>query len=393
LENQREKFDIPADIRYLNCAYMSPQLLSVAEAGVRALNRKNQPWNYTVGDFFEPLRDLQKLFAGIIGSDEPERVAVTPSVSYGLANVARNLPARPGLNVVVAGEQFPSNVYTWTRWAEDCGSEVRIISNPQMKGEKESWNEKIHKAIDGNTVALAIGNVHWADGKVFDLVELRKKTNECGAMLIIDGTQSVGAKPFDVEALQADAVICAGYKWLMGPYSIGMAWYGPRFDDGIPIEQNWIHRNGSEDFKNLVNYQSQYREKAARYSVGESSNFILLPMMVEALKQIRDWGVENISKHCGEITGETFDELRECGCEVGDGGEISPHLFGIRLPEGFAPESLQEVFAREKIIVSLRGSAVRVSPHVYNTREDIFALLQCIKTTIRKKAGIGRISP
>ena len=99
-----------------------------------------------------------------------------------------------------------------------------------------------------------------------------------GARFVIDGTQSVGALPFDVGHTRPDAVACAGYKWLTGPYSVGTAWYGPAFDGGTPIEENWITRAGSDRFNELVNYRDDYRPGAIRYDVSERSNFILLPM-------------------------------------------------------------------------------------------------------------------
>jgi selenocysteine lyase/cysteine desulfurase len=102
------------------------------------------------------------------------------------------------------------------------------------------WNEKILSAIDNNTRAVALGNVHWADGTLFQLEEIRKRTRDVGALLIVDGTQSVGVMPFDVKKIQPDALVCAGYKWLLGPYSIGLAYYSEYFDEGTPIEESWL---------------------------------------------------------------------------------------------------------------------------------------------------------
>ena len=80
----------------------------------------------------------------------------------------------------------------------------------------------------------------------------------------------------------------------MGPYGCGYAYYGERMDNGTPLEENWINRAGSEDFRNLVNYQENYRPFANRYSVGEHSNFIMTPMQVAGLQQVNAWGQENI---------------------------------------------------------------------------------------------------
>ena len=107
-----------------------------------------------------------------------------------------------------------------------------------------------------------MSHIHWADGTLFDLKAIRQRTRDVGALLIIDGTQSIGALPFDIQEIQPDALICAGYKWLMGPYSLGLAYLGEFFDEGIPIEENWKNRHNSHHFARLVNYEDKYQPHA-----------------------------------------------------------------------------------------------------------------------------------
>ncbi len=183
------------------------------------------------------------------------------------------------------------------RLCDENKAQLKTISPPENLADRgKIWNERIVEAIDRNTRLVALGNVHWADGTKFNLLEIRKRTRDVGALLVIDGTQSVGALPFDVSKIQPDALVCAGYKWLLGPYAIGIAYYGEYFDDGKPIEENWINRKLSEDFTALVNYKSEYQPGALRYEVGERSNFILVPMMTAALKQINRWKPEKYSR-------------------------------------------------------------------------------------------------
>ena len=165
------------------------------------------------------------------------------------------------------------------------------------------------EAIDEETVGVAIGHVHWADGTLFKLDEIRQRLNDVDGFLFVDGTQSVGALPFDLETIKPDVLVCAGYKWLMGPYSIGLAYYNERFDKGEPLENNWINRYDSENFRGLVNYQDKYREAAYRYNVGEQSNFILLPMLNAAVKQVLKWGPESIQSYCMELMEDAITYL------------------------------------------------------------------------------------
>jgi len=234
-------------------------------------------------------------------------------------------------------------------------------------------------------VAVALGNVHWADGTIFNLKELRAKTDEHEASLIVDGTQSVGAYPIDIQDVKLDALICASYKWLLGAYASGVAFYGEKFDHGQPIEENWINRLDSHQFENLVNYQPEYKTKANRYSVGEQSNFIAVPMLQKSLEQILDWGVENIQNYCKNITQNPIQELVEMGCQVEEEAFRAPHLLGIRPSSKMDMKKLNSNFEKNKVKVSQRGNAIRIAPHVYNTSEDFEKLITCFKHSISQK--------
>jgi selenocysteine lyase/cysteine desulfurase len=194
-------------------------------------------------------------------------------------------------------------------------------------------------------------------------------------LMVIDGTQSVGALPFSVAQLEPDALVCAGYKWLLGPYALGMAYYGPAFDGGVPVEENWINRYQSEDFKGLTNYNAQYQPGALRYEVGERSNFILVPMFLAAIRQINAWGVAEIQSYMRQLTEEPMAQLREMGFFVESSAFRGGHLIGIGMPAGKNLAVLHDLLLAEKIQVSFRGDFVRIAPHLYNTPEDMEKLV------------------
>jgi selenocysteine lyase/cysteine desulfurase len=376
---QRAKFMLPRKVAYLNCAYMGPMMKKVEKAGIRGIQMKRKPYQVTPDDFFHDTETLRSLYAEVINAPDPNRIVVVPSASYGLANVANNLNLKKGEKIIVLGEQFPSNVYPWMAACEAAGATLQIVEPPSGNGSRGArWNEDIIAAIDSSTKLIALGHVHWADGTRFDLKAIREKTHEVGALMVIDGTQSVGALPFDVQELEPDALVCAGYKWLMGPYSIGLAYYGPAFDNGSPIEDNWINRYESENFANLVNYQENYQPGALRYEVGEHSNFILVPMLLEAVKQIRRWGVENIQTYCKELSAPFLDQISALGYQIEEENYRSAHLFGIRLGPEHNLEKLQKSLKANKVSVSVRGSAIRIAPNVYNDNLDFKRLLRAL---------------
>lgn len=380
LSSQKNQFYLEEGISYLNQSYISPLLKRVEKVGVEGMKQARHPYRMPLSHFFNPSEELRKVYAELIGADEPRRIVLIPSVSYGMANVARNVSLAKGEKIVVTAEQFPSNIYPWQRLAQNQGGILEMVAVPKSaENRAKAWNEAILDAIDEKTKLVAIGNVHWADGTIFDLMRIREKTRKVGALLVIDGTQSVGALPLDVSKVQPDALVCAGYKWMMGPYAIGMAYYGPYFDGGNPIEENWINRLGSEDFRNLVNYQEAYHPFALRYEVGEHSNFILLPMMLEALKQIKEWGIENIQQYCRDLVEGPIAELKALGCQINEAPYRSGHMFGLRLADSQAMERFRDLIQENRIYLSIRGDVVRVAVYMYNEAEDLQKLIACIK--------------
>ena len=374
---QIDKFIIEGNKTYLNCAYMSPMLKIVEEAGINGLKTKRAPHNILPEDFFSGVNALKKAFAKLINLDEHERIAISSSVSYGLANITNNIQLKESDNIILIGDQFPSNVYPWMELTKKYNANLKFINKPNSENNAgRAWNKKILNSINKQTKVVAMGLLHWADGTIYDIEKIRKKTKEVDALLIIDGTQSIGVMPFDIKETQPDALICAGYKWLMGPYGIGLSYYGPFFDNGKPIEESWINRKNSEDFSNLINYEDEYGEYARRYSVGQQSNFINISMLKAGIDQLNHWGIENVYKYIESITTPCFPLLNKKNTWYEDSKFRSSHLFGIRPKKNL--KKILEKIRENNIFISLRGDIIRVSPSVYNTKEDVQKLFECI---------------
>jgi len=380
LSNQSYLFSLPSDVTYLNGAYMAPLSKAVAEVGKKALLLKENPTLVSGEDFFSHTAKLKQVFAKLIDVENANQIAVIPSVSYGMATVANNITLKPNDEIVLLQEQFPSNVYVWQKLAKKYDAKIVFIKPSKLQRHRgQAWNKRILDSINSKTAVVALPHVHWADGTLFDLETIRKKTKDNKALLIIDGTQSVGALPFSVAKIQPDALVCAGYKWLMGAYSFGVAYFSERFNEGSPIEENWINRYNSQDFAGLVNYESRYQEGAGRYNVGEVSNFIATPMLTKAIAQILEWQPQNIQNYCQSISKEAIIALRQLGCFIEDDNYRAKHLFGVYLPDNIDIEKLKERFTAQKVYVSFRGTAIRVSPNVYNTKADFDKLVSCFK--------------
>lgn len=375
IKNQKHLFDFPEDVTYLNIASQSPSFKAITNAGLEGLKQKSLPHIIKGLDYFKPVIELKKLFAQLVDVEDYNRIATIPSVSYGMATVANNIVLNKGDEILVIDEQFPSNMYSWQKLAEKYDAKIIVTENP---GTSEQWNKTILNAINEKTALVAMGNIHWSNGALFNLKAISKKTKSHNALLVIDGSQSVGALPFSVKEIQPDALICAGYKWLFGPYGCAYGYFGPYFDNGNPIEENWTNRLNSENFAGLTNYQPEYKPKANRYCVGESGNFIYVKMQIAALKQVIEWTPKAIQTYCREISEDAVKELKALGCKIEDDNYRSHHLFGINLPEQLNLQALKEDLLNKKIFVSFRGNYIRISCHLYNTAEDFKPLVKCL---------------
>lgn len=382
LDCRRESFSLPEDLHYLNCAYVSPLPRATEEAILAGLRKKRVPTEIGPDDFFRDSDRIRKLFAHLVNASDPTRIALLPAASYGVAVAAANLSLAEGQNLVLTHEQFPGNVYAWRRLARESGAEIRTVAPPDGTRRARGWNRRILEAIDGDTGVVTLAHVHWTDGTLFDLKAIGERAREVGAALVVDGTQSVGALPFDLQELRPDALVVAAYKWLLGPYSLAVGYFGPRFDDGVPLEETWIARKGSRDFQNLVDYQDAYQPGAIRYDVGERSNFALNPGLVASLELVLEWTPEGIQEYDRRLTEPLVREARELGFRVEEEGGRAHHLFGLRMPEGVDLERTKAELEAAGVVASLRGTALRVSPHVYNDEADVEALLRVMRRVV-----------
>ncbi len=378
IDSQKHLFSLPDSVTYLNGAYMSPQLKSVETIGVECLKKKSLPYTIAPEDFFSQRTILKKRFAKLIDAPDYQNIAIIPSASYGIANVANNVKLKSGDEIILVDEQFPSNVYEWKKIAKKQQAIIKIVKPPTgFKNRGKGWNEAILNEINPKTAVVAMPHVHWADGTLFDLMSIREKTRQVQSLLVIDGTQSVGALPFSVKEIQPDALVCAGYKWLMGPYSLGVAYYNDSFNDGEPIENNWVSRLHSEDFTQLTQYNDAYQPKADKYSMGESSNFIMVPMLIKAIEQLLEWQPKNIQEYCEEISTSAIEQLRAKNYFIEDDAYRANHLFGVYLPNDIDMKTIKQQLMERNIYVSYRGKAIRVASNLYNTKADFDAFLAC----------------
>lgn len=377
IEEQRAAFNVPRQVAYFNTAAISPQLGAVRRAGDFALDRRARPWEISDEDWFTDVERLRSLFAQIIGASA-EGVAIVPATSYGLAVAARNLRLHTGRRVLVLAEEYPSGIYTWRAAARRSGAEILTVSREAG----QTWTDAVLAALDESVAIVSLPNVHWTDGALVDLDTIAARCRELGARLAIDGSQSVGAMPIDVSELRPDFLVTAGYKWLLGPFSVGFMYVAEEHRQGEPLEENWAQREGSEDFARLVEYRDEYQPGARRFDVGQRTKFELTPMAIAALEQVLDWQVPRIAATLARTTSEIARRLADLGLDATPAERRGPHMLGVRLPEPARSVALSSLAALN-CFAALRGETLRISPHLHTTPEDIERLQDGLRRVTR----------
>tara|TARA_B110000046_G_scaffold184565_1_gene223376 strand:+ start:276 stop:1415 length:1140 start_codon:yes stop_codon:yes gene_type:complete len=375
---QKHLFNLDTSEYYLNCAYKSPLLKNGEILAIQALKKERNPSYLKPFDYFNISEEIRTEFSKIINSNKDE-VAIIPSSSYGFANVFNNLKIN-GNKAITVENEFPSGYFSIKKWCSEKNIQLETIKRNNLSA--QDWNKKIINSIDSDTSVVIISSVHWMNGTKFDLKKIGEKCKNNNTLFIVDGTQSVGALSIDVKDFKIDALICAGYKWLFGPYSMALGYYSSKFNDGIPIEESWMNRTNAQDFSNLTEYDSKYKPMAGRYNVGETTNFILSPIMLNGLKQINSWGINNIESYCKKLSKIVISELSPLGIAFENENYFTYHLFSLGLPKHLNLLTFKKILEKKKIRVSIRGANLRVSINVFNDERDIDKLVETVKEFI-----------
>ncbi len=379
IPSQRHLFDIPQDVAYLNCAFMSPITREAAQAGRNAVYRKTQPWKITHSDFFEDLERARSLFASIIGAKQDD-IAVIPSVSYGISTAAANAKVQADQSVVILQNQFPSNVYPWTKLARQSGAKVKIVK-PIVTQEGYDCTTPILDAIDSSTAIVSIPHCRWTDGSIIDVEAVSRKVRKFNAMLVLDVVQSLGVLPIDINNIKPDFLVAACYKWLMGPYSLGFMYVSPKYQNGTPIDESWANRKDATDVSTLLNFPEEYQSGARRFDMGQKANFHTIPIAISGINQILKWGIDNIYYTLGTNNDLIAEHIAKMGFYIAQPNTRAKHFLGVEYKQGIINDITAKL-AQQNVYVSVRGSTIRITPHIYNTQNDFERMLSALKKCI-----------
>ena len=366
---QRDLFDIPRDVCFLNAAAWSPLPLAVQEAGRIGVARKGQPWKLDADFMSKQYERARSAAAALIGAD-PADIALIPSVGYGVSTAGKVMDLPRGSRVLVLQDDHTSPVLEWMSRAEDGGFTVEQVKQP---GDGD-WTSVVLEAMTCKDAAplslVSISSVHWSDGGAIDLPRIAEAARQAGAAFLIDATHDAGVRRIDVKTLDPDFLIFPTYKWVLGPYGRAFMYVAKRRQDGVPLEQTAPARKGVAAEQKVYFRDLSYADGARRYDMGERDHFITLEMAAVGMEMMAGWGNDPIVARLAMLTDRLADGLANSGVRVLDRKLRAPHLLCLQFPKGMA-DDLPQKLAAENVYAAPRLGRLRISPHVYNDEQDV----------------------
>lgn len=306
--------------------------------------------------------EARRSFARLINA-EPEEVAFVKNTSEGLSHVANGIDFRPGDNVVVPAIEFPANIYPWLN-LKRYGVEVRFVSAEEGRIPMAA----VERAMDERTRLLSISSVQFANGFRADLEELGRLCLDRGIYFCVDAIQSLGVHPMDVKRFNIDFLAADGHKWLLSPEGAGGFFCSKRRWASLhPAKVGWKSVVGAADYSRL---DFTLRADAQKFEEG-SLNLMTIAALGASLKLLLGIGIEAIEEQVLSLTDHLIEGLKSNGYKVLSPLSLSERSGIVSFLGKEKPQSIARRLGEGRVIVSVRGEAIRVSPHFYNSQEEV----------------------
>lgn len=370
MDEYRPLFAVTRRYAYLDHASMGPMSAPVV-AAQRAFLEEQATHGSEAGPGFRDARErLRAAMAAFIGAD-PDEIALTKNTPEGLSFVASGLGWRPGDSVVTTDLEFPANMVPWLNLRER-GVQVRVVRSEDGRVP----TERLFEAIDASTRVLAISYVQFSTGFRSDLTRLAEFCRPRGVFLVADAIQAVGALAVDVRALGVDFLACASHKWLLGPF--GMGWFYCRRDLLERLHPAEVGQGSVVERESFLDYRLEFLPSAARFECG-AANMGGVPGLQASLDLLTSVGRERIIAAIDALTERLVEGMLARGCRVISSRQAGERSGIVSFTHPRRPSAeVRRRLHEADVIVSLREGLVRVSPHFYNSADDVDRLLAAL---------------
>jgi selenocysteine lyase/cysteine desulfurase len=317
------------------------------------------------------VEEVRHLAARLINAD-PVDVAFVKNTSEGIGIVAEGYPWQPGDNVVTAQEEYPANIYPWMN-LQTRGVETRLVAS---RGPRVTIDD-IRGAMDGRTRMVSLSFVEFASGFRNDLEAIGTLCRERGVLFFVDAIQGLGVLPLDVQRNPVDCLAADGHKWLLGPEGAGIFFIRRELVERLrPVGIGWNSVVKARDFSRL---DFQLKPHAGRWESG-SLNVAGITGLGASMALLLEMGIDYVAARVLEVTDHLCDRAQDAGMEVFSSRAPTDRssIVSLMVP-GAEPRTLVKRCRADGIIINQRAGRVRVSPHCYNTHEEIDRLIHTLK--------------
>lgn len=357
---------VKAGTIYLNHAATGPLSTRVVAAVNKYLQERSETQidNYAL---FQPILTETRLHASKLLGTSPERIAFFENTTNAINLLAAGLEWKPGDRVILDDIEFPANVYPFLN-LKRLGVEVDLVKNREGK----IFLEDVAAKITPHTRLLSISHVQFLTGFRTDLYTLGDLCRKNGVIFSVDAIQSAGVVPIDVDKMKIDFLATGGQKWLLAPQGIAFAYVSREIQDRL--RQAYLGWTSIKNFfSEFTNYRLDLEDTARRYENG-TLNYIGITSLHESLSMLLEVGIKNIEEHVLDLSDALIQGLRSKGLKAYVGGDRAERagIISIIVPnaDAYAAE-----MAKSGIEVAVRQGVVRVSPHFYNTEDEVLAVV------------------
>jgi len=367
----RSLFPVTERLIYLNHAAVSPPPVPTIQAVRAQLDDVSTNGTVNYRSWLATKERTRGLVAAMIGA-RPEQIAFMRNTSDGLSTIANGLRWLAGDNVVTFRHEFPSNIYPWLRLRDAYGIEVRMS---EERDGRVSLDE-LTALIDHRTRVVAISHVQYASGFRADLERLGRAARAVDALLVVDVIQGMGVLPLDVAGELVDVAAGACHKWLLTPEGVGVLYLSDRARERIePTLVGWVSVPNPDDYNN---FEQGWNRGTLAWETGTAPT-ALIHGLEASLKVLADTGIERIAAYLEELTDYLCEQIKSDYQIVSSRRkDEKSQIVCIRHRRGITPMSLFVQLKQQNIITAPRGDRLRISPHFYNTPQEIDEVIRCL---------------
>ena len=360
-------FPVNSRMIWLNNCGITPAGSHVVAAMRRYLEDYALQGIFTPTAVYPAVRRRIKTILGRLLNCPAESLCLIHNTSEGMNVVSRGLALRPGQEILLLENEYPSNVYPWRHWADQG---VRLVTVP-AETSPERFLSAFRERISDATRVAAMSAVHWCTGMPLPLVEMGKICRENDVFFAVDGAQGVGMQPIDVEAMGIDFMAFSAWKWLMGPLGLGGLYVAPhRLDSLTPV---FVGTESVVKDEEYLPYKSELKPDADRFAFSTPSlnDWVYFLAALEFLDAI---GFETVRKRIFELTDYLNQRLRRMGFRVYS-DHFPDHPTGITVCDkpGVPSGRLMDRLKENGVIAAERLGRIRFSPHIYLSKHQLDA--------------------